>query len=238
MEVQLGSRNTSLLLSTFCGTFLCIQQLPVRGSMFHFSAYIWHLNESIHSFNVPCHPGLYTMTVSITQMIQFWNYEFLSVVLEAGEMCKEIFIVITNMGGHCVAYCSKTIAVRAHRSLRCIYGHVAYNNQYCIRQQHITEYYQICVRSSKPTFRSHSIIRWWVNAFCVIGSVHHHVLTSQLSCECVSRLFGLVEHLPKMKAVSVLFYVIFTHFHQNCDKRQIRLTICVTVIEVFNDRRY
>jgi len=43
MEVQLGSRNTSLLFSIFCGTFLCIQQLSVRGSMFHFSAYIWHL---------------------------------------------------------------------------------------------------------------------------------------------------------------------------------------------------
>jgi len=40
-----------------------------------------------------------------------------------------------------------------------------------------------------------------------------------------------------MKAVSLLFYVIFTHFHQNCDKSQIGLTIYVAIIEVFEDKR-
>jgi len=98
-------------------------------------------------------------------------------------MHKELFIAIMNMGEHCVAYYSKTIAVRAHRTLRSSYGHVAYNNQYCVRQNHIFEHYQISVRSSKPTFSSHSIIKWWVNAFCVINSVHHCVLTSELSTE-------------------------------------------------------
>ena len=162
MEVQLGSRNTSLLFSAFCGTFLCIQQLSVRGSMFHFSAYIWHLNESIHSFNVSCHPGLDTVAISLTQMIQFWkSMNFCMKCKKLGkcirEMCKELFIVIMNMGGHCVAYCSKTVAVRAHRTLRCSYGHVACNNQYCVRQQHIIEHYQIWVRSSKPTL-SHTAL--------------------------------------------------------------------------------
>jgi hypothetical protein len=40
-----------------------------------------------------------------------------------------------------------------------------------------------------------------------------------------------------VKALPVLFYVIFTHLQQNFDKKQIRLKIYVTIIEVHEEWR-
>jgi hypothetical protein len=137
-------------------------------------------------------------------MIQFWNYEFLCVVLEAGEMCqrmcKELFIASMNMGGYCEAYCSKTIDVRAHRTLRCSYGHVAYSNQHCVWQQHIMQHYQICVKSSKATLRSHSIINWWVKVSFVLLSV------------CTTLVFWLQSSVLNIMAAQLWLYTYISWF--------------------------